>query len=243
MLQDVFDHHHQQQLRIDDISSPISGQIFDFCDPDLFSETLQNSEVTSCSNGCYEENSSYYPNNNNPSSLPSEIHNFNSNNANNNNNNTPTSATTTTTTTTTSTTTTAATTNNNSNNLSIIFDSSQEEIDNDISASIDFSSSPSFHQVPQFISSQEFQFDFTSSSMQPNQILISDAVTIDSGLSVSHYPNDPVNNNPLLGHHPPLPSVFEEDCLSSVPSYVPLNPSSPACSFLGPAMPTYMPVS
>lgn len=79
--------------------------------------------------------------------------------------------------------------------------------------------------------------------MQPNQILISDAVTIDSGLSVSHYPNDPVNNNPLLGHHPPLPSVFEEDCLSSVPSYVPLNPSSPACSFLGPAMPTYMPVS
>ncbi|KAH9681732.1 hypothetical protein WN943_029203 [Citrus x changshan-huyou] len=233
----------------DDISSPISAQIFDFCDPDLFSETLQNSEVTSCSNGCYEENSSYNPNNNNPSSLPSEIHNFNSNNANNNNNNTPTSATTTTTTTTTTTSTTttaattAATTNNNSNNLSIIFDSSQEEIDNDISASIDFSSSPSFHQVPQFISSQEFQFDFTSSSMQPNQILISDAVTIDSGLSVSHYPNDPVNNNPLLGHHPPLPSVFEEDCLSSVPSYVPLNPSSPACSFLGPAMPTYMPVS
>jgi hypothetical protein len=38
-----------------------------------------------------------------------------------------------------------------------------------------------------------------------------------------------------------LSSVFEEDCLSSVPSYVPLNPSSPSCSFLGPAVGAYMP--
>lgn len=240
MLQDVFDHQQQQQqqLRIDDISSPISAQIFGFCDPDLFSETLQNSEVTSCSNGCYEDNSSYNTHNNNPSSLPSQMDNFNNNNANNNNNNTPTSATTATTSTNTT-----ATTNNNNNNLSIIFDSSQEEIENDISASIDFSPSPPFHQVTQFLSSQQFQFDFTSSSMQPNQIPISDAVNVDGGLSVSHHPNDPVNNNPLLGHHPPLPSVFEDDCLSSVPSYVPLNPSSPPCSFLGPALATYMPVS
>ncbi|KAJ6898495.1 hypothetical protein NC652_025114 [Populus alba x Populus x berolinensis] len=43
---------------------------------------------------------------------------------------------------------------------------------------------------------------------------------------------------PITGH--PLPSVFEEDCLSSVPCYVPLNPSSPTCSFLGPAMSTCM---
>lgn len=72
--------------------------------------------------------------------------------------------------------------------------------------------------------------------MQPNQIPISDVVA--DGLSVSQYPVEPVA--PLLGP-PQLPSVFEEDCLSSVPSYVPLNPSSPSCSFLGPAMATYMP--
>lgn len=52
----------------------------------------------------------------------------------------------------------------------------------------------------------------------------------------SQYPADPVQ--PLMPA--PLSSVFEEDCLSSVPSYVPLNPSSPSCSFLGPTMGAYM---
>ncbi|KAL5851708.1 hypothetical protein ACOSQ3_006826 [Xanthoceras sorbifolium] len=220
MLQDVFQ-QSADQLPIDDISSPISAQIFDFCDPELFSDTLQNSEVTSCSNCYYEDNSSYTTN----PTLPTDMENFNSYQDNNPNTTTPTTTTTTSTTTT--------TTNNNNSNLSIIFDS-QDEIDNDISASIDFSPSPPF-SIPPFLSTHHYQFDF--SSVQP-QIPITDAIV--DGLSVSQYPVEPVGS--LLGH-PPLPSVFEEDCLSSVPSYVPLNPSSPSCSFLGPSMATYMPTS
>ncbi|KAF5736715.1 two-component response regulator-like APRR7 [Tripterygium wilfordii] len=122
---------------------------------------------------------------------------------------------------------TANTTNNNTNDLSIIFDS-QDEIDNDIAASIDFSPSPAF-SVPQFVTNQQDQLDLLS--LQP-QIQLSDVVV--DGLS--QYPADPISR--LMG--PPLPSVFEEDCLSSVPSYVPLNPPSPSGSFLGPAMGTYM---
>nr|XP_023901051.1 zinc finger protein HD1-like isoform X2 [Quercus suber] len=191
MLQDVID--SPDQLPLDEISSPISAQIFDICDPELFPETLPNSEVTSSSNCCYEENS-----------YATNIH--------------------------TSTTTTATNTNNttnNSSNLSIIFDS-QEEIDNDISASIDFTPSPSF-SVPPFLANQQDQFDF--SSVQP-QIPLSESIVE----GFSQYPAEPVA--PLMGA--PLSSVFEEDCLSSVPSYVPLNPPSSSCSFLGPSLGSYM---
>ncbi|KAJ0034556.1 hypothetical protein Pint_25148 [Pistacia integerrima] len=213
----------------DDISCPFSAQFFDFCDPELFSEALQNSEVTSSSNCCYEENSSYTKN---PTSLPTDVDKFNNSYQDNTNANTNT---TTPATTATSTTTNNTTNNNSSNNLSIIFDS-QDEIDNDISASIDFSPSPPFSVNP-FFSTELYQFDF--SSMQPHQIPMSN-VNVD-GLS-SQYPVEPVAPSLLGPHHQPLPSVFEEDCLSSVPSYVPLNPSSPSCSFLGPAaMTTYMP--
>jgi len=68
--------------------------------------------------------------------------------------------------------------------------------------------------------------------VQP-QLTLTDFVSADG---LSQYTADPAV--PIMGH--PLPSVFEEDWLSSVPSYVPLNPSSPTCSFLGPAMSTYM---
>ena len=66
-----------------------------------------------------------------------------------------------------------------------------------------------------------------------SQIQLAD-VAVDG---LSQYTADPVA--PLMGL--PLPSVFDEDCLSSVPSYVPLNPSSPSCSFLGHGMATFMP--
>ncbi|GLT42106.1 hypothetical protein SLA2020_161260 [Shorea laevis] len=225
MLQDVI--HPPEQLPIDDISSPISGPIFDFCDPDLFSENLQNSEVTS--NCCYEENSSYATN----LSIPPDIEKHNSCQDNQGMTNMANPTSTTTTTTTTSTTTTAtttptATTDNNNSNLFIIFDS-PDEIDNDISASIDFSSSSPF-SVPQFPTTHQDQFDLTL--VQP-QIPLTDVVV--DGLA--QYSADPVV--PLMG--PPLSAVFEEECLSSVPAYVPLNPSSPSCSFLGPSMPIFMP--
>lgn len=113
--------------------------------------------------------------------------------------------------------------------MNIIFDS-QEEIDNDISASIDFSSSPPFSMPALILTNQQEQFDY--SSVEP-QISLAENSVIEG---LSQYPGD------CVGHMmpAPLPSVFEEDCLSSVPSLVALNPSSPTCSFLGPAMGPYL---
>ncbi|XP_057429458.1 two-component response regulator-like PRR1 [Lotus japonicus] len=198
MLQDVIHPPTQaEQLPIDEISSPISARIFELChDPELFPESIQNSEVTSSSNCCHEENSSYAAldadNKINSTTETSTINNQNT---------------------------------TNSNNLSIIFDS-QEEIENDISASIDFSSSPAF-VLPITTTQQEQQFDFSS------------AGSVLKGLS-SQYLTDPVvAAAPLVGA--PLPSVFDDDCISSIPSYLPLNPSSPSCSYLSSAMGVYMP--
>ena len=130
--------HHSLQ---DEISSPISARIFELCEPDFFPDTLQNSDVTSSSNCCHEEKSSYATTISPPLDLVDNKININ----NNSNIVTTTSS---------STTTTSTTTNNNnnnttnSNNLSILFDT-QDEIDNDISASIDFSSCRSL-VVPPF---------------------------------------------------------------------------------------------
>ncbi|TKY51831.1 Zinc finger protein CONSTANS 4 [Spatholobus suberectus] len=219
MLQDVFDQplppkaEPQQQLPIDEISSPLSARIFELCNTDFFPEALPNS-VTSSPNCCYEENSSYATTN---ISLTADVE--NKLNSNSNTVTTPTSTTTNTNNTT------------NSSNLSIIFDS-QEEIDNDISASIDFSLSPSFNVSPFLpVTSQQEQFDFSSVQSQVQLA----ACSVVEGFS--QYPTDSVAH-PLMGA--PLPSVFEEDCISSVPSYVHLNPSSP-CTYLGPGMPPYMP--
>ncbi|KAI3798085.1 hypothetical protein L1987_33354 [Smallanthus sonchifolius] len=44
------------------VSSPLSAQILEFCESDLFQETIQNSDVASASNCCYEEQSSYVKN-------------------------------------------------------------------------------------------------------------------------------------------------------------------------------------
>ncbi|XVE65770.1 hypothetical protein DITRI_Ditri08aG0026300 [Diplodiscus trichospermus] len=226
MLQDMIDHPPEQQLSIDDIPSPISGQIFCFSDDDLFSEALQNSEVTS-SNCRYEESRCY----NNNLSLTSDIETLNGCQDNNGNTNsaTLTAATSSTSTTTSTNTTAIAATDNNNSNLSMIFDS-PDEIDNDISASIDFSESPCF-SVPPFLTQQD-QFDL---SLVQSQIQLAN-VAADGRLS--QYTTDTVAS--LLGP-PTLPSVFDEACLSSVPSYVPLNPSSPSCYFLGPGMANFMP--
>ncbi|KAJ6420965.1 hypothetical protein OIU84_028361 [Salix udensis] len=207
----------------EDVSSPISDQILEFCDPEFFQETLQNSEVTSSSYYSYE-NSSYTNN----LTLPPDIDKSDYFQDNKGNHNSTTPATTTTTSTAATTANTNNINNSNTSNLSIIYDS-QDELVNELSASIDFSPSPTF-SVPQFFSTQNDHFDF--SSVQP-QLTLTDLVSADG---LSQYNTDPAA--PIMGH--PLPSVFEEDCLSSVPSYVPLNPSSPTCSFLGPSMSTYM---
>ncbi|KAF7807705.1 hypothetical protein G2W53_039866 [Senna tora] len=185
----------------DEISSPISARILELCDSDLFPDTttLQNSEVTSSSNCCYEENASSY------ATLDVE-------NKLNRNTNTNTATT---------------TTNNN------IFESAEEIInENDISASIDFSSSSQAFSVP-----SSLQFDFSlvqhHHHHHPPQVTADSLVNMNvNGLSHYHVP---------LNHS--LPSLFEEDCLGgSVGSYVPLNhPSSSNCTYLGPGIGAYMP--
>ncbi|QCE05128.1 ribonuclease P/MRP protein subunit RPP1 [Vigna unguiculata] len=224
--------HHSLQ---EEISSPFGGRYFELCDPDLFPDTLQISEVTSSSNCCHEDKSSYATTISPPldavdnkininsnsnivttssstttASTTTNNNNNNLNNSNNNNNNNTT----------------------NSNNLSLFFDS-QDEFDNDISASIDFSSSPSFAVPPLLpITTQQDHFDFSSAQQQ---LHLSASGSVLKGLS--QYPTDPVVA-PLIGA--PLASVFDDDCISSIPSYVPLNPSSPSCSYLSPGIGAYM---
>ncbi|KAJ6898491.1 hypothetical protein NC652_025111 [Populus alba x Populus x berolinensis] len=223
MLQTMKNHWWRMPKGKDDVSSPISGQILEFCDPEFFQETLQNSEVTFSSYCCYE-NSSYT--NNLPS--PPDIDKTNCCQDNNGNHKYTTPTTTTASTTTTKAANTNNINNNDNSNMSIIFDS-RGELVSELSASIDFS--PSTFSFPTFISTRNDQFDF--SFVQP-QLAITDFVYADG---LSQYTADHPAA-PITGH--PLPSVFEEDCLSSVPCYVPLNPSSPTCSFLGPAMSTCM---
>ncbi|XP_071709402.1 uncharacterized protein [Rutidosis leptorrhynchoides] len=57
MLHDVV--HPPDQPPMEQASSPLSAQILEFCESELFQETIQNSDVASASNCCYEEQSSY----------------------------------------------------------------------------------------------------------------------------------------------------------------------------------------
>ncbi|KAI3776283.1 hypothetical protein L1987_46058 [Smallanthus sonchifolius] len=61
MLHDVV--HPLDQPPLEQVSSPLSAQILEFCEPELFHiDAIQNSDVTSVSNCCYEEQSSYAEN-------------------------------------------------------------------------------------------------------------------------------------------------------------------------------------
>ncbi|XP_048636694.1 zinc finger protein CONSTANS-LIKE 9-like [Brassica napus] len=195
----------------DDITSPLSAQIFEFCDPQLFQETFnQSSEVTSTSNILDKSGSGH------------------GNNSGNSNTNT---------------TTTTENSNTYTNNkfqddeddninadMSTIFDS-HEDFENDIVASIDFSSSSMQYPALDHLltKTNEDQFDFAPGVQAVHQL-----------------PNISYSGDTLtLPHVPslaplPLPlEVFEEDCLSSVPSYnIGLNPTSPFFRTSG--LPTYM---
>ncbi|OWM63276.1 hypothetical protein CDL15_Pgr022021 [Punica granatum] len=108
----------------------------------------------------------------------------------------------------------------NNGNLPAIFDA-QEEID-DISASIDFSTSSPFYVSPaQFTNTQQDQFDDFSSPQ--SQMPLTSVVA--NGLPP--YPNSDLMG-PLMV--PPLPSIVEE-CISS----------APCSTFLPPTNPTFMP--
>ncbi|KAF9609522.1 hypothetical protein IFM89_016883 [Coptis chinensis] len=192
--------------------------MFEFCENELFSDNLPNSEVSSCSNYCYEDNSSYTTILSFSSSFPSDVGKFNSNNNSissitSNTNNNPTTSTNTIT--------------NTNNNLSLLYDPQDDSDNNDISASINFLTAPTF-SIPPIITNQEDQFDM--STMQ-TQIPLADVV---NGLS----PYPPDLTVPMTGL--PLPLVFEDDCLSSLPTYGNLDPSSPSCSLIDPTMGPYL---
>ncbi|GMJ02005.1 hypothetical protein like AT1G04500 [Hibiscus trionum] len=221
-------HPQEQQLPIDDISSPNSGPIFYFSDADLFSDVgLQSSEVTS-TNYCFDESINYDEKLIMPSSgafttaTSTTVVSDNDTKINNNDD------------------------EDNNNNLSLIFDS-PDDIENDISASIDFShcQSPYNFSVPlPFLTQQDHQFDLPL--VHPQIQMPADAFTTVDGLS--QYGGDQqhlVAAPPLMGPPPPLlESLFDDDCFSSLPSYVPLNPSSPSCSFFGgPSMAAFMPMT
>ncbi|KAL9671025.1 hypothetical protein QQ045_008588 [Rhodiola kirilowii] len=207
-----------------EILSPITAQIIDFCDNELFpAETLTTSEAASCSNCCHDENSYYSA----AVSLPQDTKfvtgydDIDINTA---------SATTAATVAMAS----AAANDINCSNLSMIFDP-QEDIDNGISASINFSPCRLF-SVPQYLASasQGNQFDISQiqSQVAPSDPLISDGVT--------HYPTQV--SGPLMATHP-LPPVFEDECLSAVPSFVRVNPScsaAPTCTLLDLSLGPYL---
>ncbi|XP_021849204.1 zinc finger protein CONSTANS-LIKE 5 isoform X2 [Spinacia oleracea] len=225
----------------DEISIPnINAQIFDFCDSDLFND-IQNSEVTSSPNCyCYDDQNSSYASaivdedtKNKFSTENLDIHSLQQRDQNDQNgtNNTSTAS---------SSTTTAATNivpsrhhNHHNGGLSIIFDP-EVEIDNDISASIDFSSSPPFSATSPY----NLNPTNTTQQDQYHHLSLSDV----NGLN--QYPTsiDPVALPLMAVGPPPLGPVFDEDCLSSIPPFLRLNPSAAAAatSFLDSSMNSFL---
>ncbi|CAH8331693.1 unnamed protein product [Eruca vesicaria subsp. sativa] len=187
----------------DDITSPLSSQIFDYCDPQQFQETYnQSSEANSVSN-ILEKSGSFQDTN---TTTTTENSNTNMNNIFQDDED-----------------------DNNNADLSIVFDS-HDDFENDIAASIDFSSSPlQYPLIDQLLTTtNQDQFDFSQIVHQLPNISHSG----DNNLAI---PEASSIVPPLL----PL-GVFEEDCLSSVPSYnIGLNPN-PCSFFRTSGLPPYM---
>jgi len=214
----------------DEISSPINSQIFDFCNPDIFSETLQNSDAASSPDGCVFENhnsSTYVTNlslplvteenddNNSDSKFNIESLDISNFLGDQNDHNTSTTS---------STTTTAATTATNpsafQNGLSIIFDS-QDDID-DISASIDFSSSSPFSGPPPYTINPS---STTTTQQDQYQIPLNNGIS-PYPTSIGHTTLLPLISSPP----PPLGPIFEEECLSPILPFLRLNTTNASFS-------------
>ncbi|XXG44122.1 hypothetical protein AAC387_Pa01g4001 [Persea americana] len=198
---------------VEELSSPITSQMFDFSDQGLYPDAFRCSDVSSsCSGGyCYDDNS-YGPD---PtfssfSSLPPDIGKLTTTTTNNNNSTTANGCINNT------------TNNNNNNHLSILFDP-QQEADTDLSASLNsiLSSPPTgaAFSLPSYISNQHDQLELFSLQ---SQILFSDPVN-PNGLS-------PYSPDSVMGLAPQmsLPAVLDEDCLCPLPPYICMDPSSPS---------------
>nr|XP_016450063.1 PREDICTED: uncharacterized protein LOC107774909 isoform X2 [Nicotiana tabacum] len=221
MLQDMMLHPQEHQLSYEEMPSPLSDQILNFCESELFPE-IQNSEVASSSNGCcYDEQSSYSTN--------LDLNKFQSTSEKNDE------------TITTSTKAATSTTDNNSNNkddnnnnnsLSKIFDT-QEEIENDITTSIDFTPSTNFNIPDHFLQQQDEQFDVNT--LNNHHYPVTDVI---SGPLSHQYRQDQPPIVPLMG--PPLGHLYAEESLSSIPPYMRVVTSSPSCSLLDPIIGNYI---
>ncbi|XP_019235020.1 PREDICTED: zinc finger protein HD1-like isoform X2 [Nicotiana attenuata] len=225
MLQDMMLHPQEHQLSYEEMPSPLSDQILNFCESELFPE-IQNSEVASSSNGCcYDEQSSYSTNldlnkfqstsekndetiTTSTKAATSTTDNNSNNNDDNNNNS-----------------------NNNNNSFSIIFDT-QEEIENDIATSIDFTPSTNFNIPDHFLQQQDEQFDVNN--LNNHHSPVTDVI---SGPLSHQYHQDHPPIVPLMG--PPLGHLYAEESLSSIPPYMRVVTSSPSCSLLDPIMANY----
>ncbi|MCD9559074.1 hypothetical protein HAX54_016804 [Datura stramonium] len=220
------------------MSSPLSDQILNFCESEFF-PNVQNSEVASSSNCCsYEEQSSYSNNlemnkfnntieKNEETNIttvtsnvisPSRINNNDDDDDDNNN-----------------------IININNNDLSIIFDPQEDQIENDISASIEFTQDANFSIPHHLLQSQQDLFDINSLDDQHIE-MTTDHVS-DGSLQGHHqYPPDQPPIVPLMG--PPLGHFYEDDSLSSVPSYMRIpTSSSPSCPLLDPTLANYLPLN
>lgn len=214
--------HPPEQHSPEQVSNPLSGQILEFCESELFPETLQISEVASSSNNCcYEEQSSYTT----ALSFAPDVIKYSGPMT----TNSPTTAVT------------AATTTNNTTNFSLVFDSNEEITENDIAASIDFSTSPHF-TLPHYTYNLNHQEQYDLSLLQ-SQIPLTDHNDTDG--SLSQYTNSHSHQNdhvvPIMP--PPLPPVCEDECLSSMPpsKYMRLKPPSPLnCSYVDPPINSFL---
>ncbi|KAK4421601.1 hypothetical protein Salat_2110700 [Sesamum alatum] len=217
-------HPHQEQLPIEELTSPLGSQIFEFCESELFPETLQNSEAASTSNGCYEEHSS------NPTHLHTDMNKYNNNTGTLDNVDIVNPAATTATAG--PSTPPAVATGTCSSTLSTFL---EDQIENDISASIDFTPSPSF-SVPH---QQYFGSSNSNSNQEPFSMasLNSQIDAVDGSLypAVERRTMVVPPQPQVLG--PPLPATLEED-------YMRLRNSSTssACSgLLDPMIGPYLP--
>ncbi|KAI4368432.1 hypothetical protein MLD38_016989 [Melastoma candidum] len=207
------DQHRQRHklLEIDEISNSLSSPLLKFCNDELFPETMLVSEITSCSNCCLED----YNIDSADLSLPRSTEEFS---------NVlqdkrvalagiPTTATTD-----------APIAILDNNNQSLIFYSS-DDVENDISASIDFSPSPPFSVLP-VICTRDEQFEFQLSDVVSNT---SQSNCLDT------VPLPPIVVGPHNFH-----SVYEDEHLSLVPSYMATNPSLHSRSLLSPGPRSYI---
>ncbi|KAI4373878.1 hypothetical protein MLD38_011942 [Melastoma candidum] len=195
-------------LEIDEISSPFGCPLLEFCDDELFPETMWGSEITSCSNCSLED----YNIDSVDLSLLRSAKEFS---------NVLQEKRVALDTTPMKTATDATTAVLENNNHSMIFYSS-DEMENDISASIDFP----FFSVPPFIRTRDEQSEFQLSddASKPLQSNYHDMV-----------PLPPIVVGPRVFH-----SVYRDEHLSLVPSYMAMNPSSPSCSLLSPGAQSYI---